>query len=191
MFFSILKLKGGYTYEKIYKRPLSLVLSFLMVFSAITFLFINADVYVVAAQTETNEKVSEKVIGDADGNGGSSMGGLISYYIGMKYTDVFGQVLSFSPAFWMYSEDTIASVVDSYDYSNTDNLPKVFLYVGGANQMEKDTIPYVDLVYNKMSENGYPEDKLNTLTDTTKDHNEAAWSEYFPQAYKWLVGFNA
>ena len=81
--------------------------------------------------------------------GGSSMGGLISYYIGMKYTDVFGQVLSFSPAFWMYSEETIASVVDSYDYSNADNLPKVFLYTGGANQMEKDTIPYVDLVYNK------------------------------------------
>lgn len=123
------------------------------------------------------------------GIGGSSMGGLISYYIGMKYPDVFGQVLSFSPAFWMYSEETIASVVDSYDYSNTDNLPKVFLYTGGANQMEKDTIPYVDLVYNKMSENGYPKDKLNALTDTTKEHNEAAWSEYFPLAYKWLVGF--
>ena len=126
---------------------------------------------------------------NSTGIGGSSMGGLISYYIGMKYPDVFGQVLSFSPAFWMYSEDTIASVVESYDYSNTDNLPKVFLYTGGANQMEKDTITYVDLVYNKMSENGYPEDKLSTLTDTTKDHNEAAWSEYFPLAYKWLVGF--
>lgn len=106
---------------------------------------------------------------NSTGIGGSSMGGLISYYIGMKYTDVFGQVLSFSPAFWMYSEETMASVVDSYDYSNTDNLPKVFLYTGGANQMEKDTIPYVDLVYNKMSENGYPEDKLSTLTDTTKE----------------------
>ena len=128
---------------------------------------------------------------NSTGIGGSSMGGLISYYIGMKYTDVFGQVLSFSPAFWLYSEDTIASVVESYDYSNTDNLPKVFLYTGGANQMEKDTIPYVDLVYNKMSENGYPENKLNALTDTTKDHNEAAWSEYFPLAYKWLVGFSA
>lgn len=126
---------------------------------------------------------------NSTGIGGSSMGGLISYYLGMKYTDVFGQVLSFSPAFWMYSEETIASVVDSYDYSNADNLPKVFLYTGGANQMEKDTIPYVDLVYNKMSENGYPKDKLNSLTDTTKEHNEAAWSEYFPLAYKWLVRF--
>ena len=57
--------------------------------------------------------------------------------------------------------------------------------------MEKDTIPYVDLVYNKMSENSIPKDKLNKLIDTTKDHNEAAWSEYFPQAYKWLVGFTA
>lgn len=62
MFFSILKLKGGNTYEKIHKRPLSLALSVLMVFSAITFLFINADVYVVAAQTETNKTVSGKII---------------------------------------------------------------------------------------------------------------------------------
>ena len=43
--------------KKIYKRPLSLALSVLMVFSAITFLFINADVYVVAVQTETNKTV--------------------------------------------------------------------------------------------------------------------------------------
>ena len=57
--------------------------------------------------------------------------------------------------------------------------------------MEKDTIPYVDLVYNKMSENSFPKDKLNKLIDTAKDHNEAAWSGYFPQAYKWLVGFTA
>ena len=57
--------------------------------------------------------------------------------------------------------------------------------------MDKDTIPYVDLVYNKMSENSFPKDKLNKLIDTAKDHNEAAWSEYFPQAYKWLVGFTA
>lgn len=52
--------------KKIYKKPLSLLLSVLMVFSAITFLFMNADVYVVAAQTET---ASDKVIGDADGSG--------------------------------------------------------------------------------------------------------------------------
>ena len=55
--------------KKIYKRPLPLVLSVLMIFSAITFLFINADVYVVAAQTETNKTASDIVIGDADGSG--------------------------------------------------------------------------------------------------------------------------
>lgn len=50
--------------KKIYKRPLSLVLSVLMIFSAITFLFINANVYVIAAET-----VPANAIGDADGNG--------------------------------------------------------------------------------------------------------------------------
>lgn len=47
--------------KKIHKRPLSLALSVLMVFSAITFLFINADVYVVAAQTEINSRKTTKI----------------------------------------------------------------------------------------------------------------------------------
>lgn len=47
--------------KKIYKRNLSLVLSVLMVFSAITFLFINADVYVVAVQTEINSRKTTKI----------------------------------------------------------------------------------------------------------------------------------
>ena len=58
--------------KKTFKRPLSFVLSVLMVSSAITFLFINSDFYVVAAQTEIIETSSasvDKVIGDADGSG--------------------------------------------------------------------------------------------------------------------------
>ncbi|MGN0488294.1 MAG: hypothetical protein ACI4HO_03400 [Ruminococcus sp.] len=50
--------------KKIYKRLLSLVLSVLMIFSAITFLSVNAEVYVIAAET-----VPANAIGDADGNG--------------------------------------------------------------------------------------------------------------------------
>lgn len=124
---------------------------------------------------------------NSTGIGGSSMGGLISYYLGMKYPDVFGQVLSFSPAFWMYSKETVAMQTDSYDFSNSDNLPKVYFYVGGADEMESDTIPYVNLVYDKMIENGFPESKIKKLTDTGMKHNEAAWKKYFPTAFKWLV----
>jgi len=35
---------------------------------------------------------------------GSSMGGLISIYIGLKYPDAFGRVGAFSPALWFSPE---------------------------------------------------------------------------------------
>ncbi len=124
---------------------------------------------------------------ESTGIGGSSMGGLISYYIGLEYPDVFGQVLVFSPSFWLFSEDTISDVISSTDFSDTENLPKMFLYVGG----ESSIAPYIDFVKNTMIDQGYPEEKINTLTDPSQTHSESAWSKYFPQAYQWLVGFES
>ena len=124
---------------------------------------------------------------ESTGIGGSSMGGLISYYIGLEYPDVFGQVLAFSPSFWLFSENTISTVISSKDFSDTANLPKTFLYVGG----EASIAPYIGFVKDSMIEAGYPEEKINTLVDPTQGHNESAWSKYFPQAYQWLVGFEA
>lgn len=121
------------------------------------------------------------------GIGGSSMGGLISYYIGLEYPDVFGQVLVFSPSFWLFSEDTIGSVISAKDFSDGKNLPKMFLYVGG----EASIAPYIGFVKDAMIQAGYPEEKLNSLVDDTQTHSESAWSKYFPEAYQWLVGFEA
>ena len=63
-FFLYLSREVAIHMKKIYKRLLSLVLSVLMIFSAITFLSVNAEVYVIAAET-----VPANAIGDADGNG--------------------------------------------------------------------------------------------------------------------------
>ena len=123
---------------------------------------------------------------ESTGVGGSSMGGLISYYMGLEYPDVFGQVLVFSPSFWLFSEDTISAEIASKDFTTPENLPKYYLYVGG----EASIVPYVGFVKDKMIECGYPTDKINSLSDSTQSHNEKAWSKYFPQAYKWLVGFD-
>lgn len=123
---------------------------------------------------------------DSTGIGGSSMGGLISYYAGLQYPNIFGQVLVFSPSFWLFSEDTVKSEIASKDFSNSESLPKFYLYAGG----EPSISPYIGIVKDEMLKNGYPEEKINTLIDSTQSHNEKAWSKYFPEAYKWLVGFN-
>ena len=120
--------------------------------------------------------------------GGSSMGGLISYYIGLEYPEVFGNILVFSPSFWLFGEKTLGDVIAAQDFTDTENLPKFFLYAGGSGG-EGSITPFIDFTKNKMIECGYPEAKLNSLVDKSQTHSESAWSKYFPQAYQWLVGF--
>lgn len=122
--------------------------------------------------------------------GGSSMGGLISYYAGIEYPDVFGNVLVFSPSFWLFGEKTLGDVIAAQDFSDTASLPKFFLYAGGSGG-EGSITPFIGFTKNKMIECGYPEDKLNTLVDQSQTHSESAWAKYFPQAYQWLVGYTA
>lgn len=124
---------------------------------------------------------------ESTGIGGSSMGGLISYYIALEYPDVFNQALVFSPSFWLFSKDTISDVIASKDFSDAADLPKMFLYVGG----EASIAPYIGFVKDAMIGAGYPEDKINTLADSTQSHSESAWAKYFPQAYQWLVNFES
>lgn len=120
--------------------------------------------------------------------GGSSMGGLISYYIGTEYPDVFGNVLVFSPSFQLFGEENVAQMIASQDFSDPDLQPRYFIYAGGSGG-EASITKYVDFVKNAMVENGYPEEKINTLVDESQPHSESAWAKYFPQAYSWLVGF--
>lgn len=124
------------------------------------------------------------------GIGGSSMGGLISYYIGLEYPDKFGQVLVFSPSFWLFGKETLGSVIANKDFSNVENQPKVFLYAGGTGG-ESSITPYVAFTKDAMVKAGYSEAKIETLVDTAQTHSESAWSKYFPQAYQWLVNFDA
>lgn len=127
---------------------------------------------------------------DSTGIGGSSMGGLISYYIGIEYPDVFGQVLVFSPSFWLFPDEVLDSVITSSNLAESENQPKFFLYAGGSGG-ESSITRYVDYMKNGMVAAGYPEDKIETLVDESQTHSESAWAKYFPQAYQWLVGFEA
>ena len=115
------------------------------------------------------------------GIGGSSMGGLISVYAGLTYSDVFGKWMIFSPSFWVSSKIYQRAL----DFSN--QLPVwVYLYGGkkeSAN-MESDLHLFISVLERKGIQNDLLHINLSILEEGL--HQEKYWGEEFPHAIRWL-----
>ena len=114
------------------------------------------------------------------GIGGSSMGGLISIFSGLRYPDIFGRLMIFSPSLWVKPDMKIK--VD--DENNSDT--KIYLYAGGDESETmishvknfKECIIATEFVKDKM--------KINLSINKQGKHNEIYWSDEFPKAIEWL-----
>ena len=116
------------------------------------------------------------------GVAGSSLGGLISLYIGNHYSDLFAKVGAFSPAM-RFAGSEFRSIVKSRDM-------KIYLDVG-----TKETLPYMearryaDAVWHTYYDYvcaGYGDDQLKLVVDKDAPHHEDAWSKRFQSAVLWL-----
>lgn len=123
-----------------------------------------------------------KITNDKTYIGGSSLGGLFSFYASLKHPEIFGKALVFSPSFW-YSED-IFNYVEIIESEDIENL-KFFFRAG-----EKESESMVPLMV-KMKELIAPklnsEAQLNIASIPGGEHNEALWAELFPEAALWLL----
>lgn len=110
---------------------------------------------------------------------GSSLGGLVSYYAGLKYAKIFGKVGCFSPSFWF--SDEIYKLTENTKKINT----KIYLMCGDSESedMVADMEKMVDTIRGKRC------DCLNlTKMTVVKNgkHNEKLWAKEFAKAYLWL-----
>jgi len=119
------------------------------------------------------------------GVGGSSMGGVISFYMALTYPDIFGYGLLFSTAMWIYASNVTSTFIQSKNVSSFVETPRFYIYAGG---LETSVTPYVAIISDALIAEGYPSANINTHVDPNKNHNEYAWATYFPIAYPWLVG---
>ncbi len=103
---------------------------------------------------------------------GSSMGALSSMYTIISYPKKFGNAGIFSPSFW-----TTKSIYEDAK-ANLKSLKKhtVFFYAGGneSKSMEQDTREMYLLLQ------GVRKIKSKIYIDREAQHNEAAWSKWFP-----------
>ena len=110
---------------------------------------------------------------------GSSLGGLISYYAGLKYSDVFGKIGAFSTSFW-FSEK-----VNDFTtfYGNLPNT-KLYFLVGGkeGENMVENTLA----IEKRLVELGFPQKNIHSKVTPLGEHNERFWKNEFIDAINWL-----
>lgn len=119
--------------------------------------------------------------------GGSSMGGLMSFYMGMKYPEVFQNVLSFSPAFFLHDRSAFKEYMDSH--LSLDDSGCFYFYVGGKEFEEifvEDTIN----TYKYLRDKGFDNNRVKILFDSEQVHNEAPWRKYFIDALRFIDYLN-
>lgn len=118
------------------------------------------------------------------GIGGSSMGGLVSIFSGLRYPEVYGKLMVFSPSLWVVPKLKMES-----NSTNTDDT-KIYLYAGGD---ESDTmIEHVKSFKDDVISSEFVKDKMkiNLSINMHGKHNETYWSDEFPMAIEWLF-FNS
>ncbi len=118
--------------------------------------------------------------------GGSSMGALISLYIGTKYKDKFSKLLLVSPAFWFAYDDLLKYLIET-------NKNDLFVYMDMGTEETSDSenpdFPkiYLDSVYGIGEVLKGKVKKLIFKVFEGANHSEKAWASRINEILKIMV----
>ena len=113
--------------------------------------------------------------------GGSSLGGLISLYLGLEYPQIFGKLAVMSPSIWWDHRAVLSLVQDAKPRPEL----QVWLDIGTAEGMRhvRDT----ELLHRLMVQRGWVDGVGVKLTvEAGAVHDEGAWAGRFGGVLEWL-----
>ncbi len=113
---------------------------------------------------------------------GSSMGGLISFYTGLKYPTTFGKLGIFSPSFWFAKNDLI-----NFVKSNSQFLQKTQFYFVAGEKEPKSMITDIKEIIQVLQTQNVKSKQIKTKFTPDGTHSEVFWAKEFPSAYLWLI----
>ncbi len=118
------------------------------------------------------------------GLGGSSLGGLVTLYLGLRYPEVFGKLMVMSPSVWWANRDILKKVARAR-YRGSQ---KIWLDVGtcegiNPNACVRNVRDLRDALISKGWEQGRD---LDYFEDQGAGHNEKAWGARIGEALKFL-----
>jgi predicted alpha/beta superfamily hydrolase len=123
-----------------------------------------------------------RTLTDASNTGimGSSMGGLISIYAAVEYSEVFGKVGVFSPSFWYTEGQSYWHVLEK---GKKDDL-QIYM-ICGANE-DRAMVPNMLAMKRTMLNLGFTNNQVFHKIDEDGQHKEWYWGREFPAAVYWL-----
>ncbi|WP_446743889.1 alpha/beta hydrolase [Silvibacterium acidisoli] len=107
------------------------------------------------------------------GLGGSSLGGLVSLYLGLKYPEVFARLAVLSPSVWWNHRSIIGYVNETAPA--LPEKPRIWLDVGEGEG--RRTVLDADLLDRRLVSNGWkPGENLSYLRVPGGMHDETSWA---------------
>lgn len=111
---------------------------------------------------------------------GSSMGGLISWYAGLRNPEVFGRAGIFSPAYW------IAPQTDTYPATVGHPMPQRVYQLAGGLEGNGSVAAEVNAMHQILLNAGFGSAELNSTVVPNGQHSEWFWAQEFENVYNWL-----
>jgi enterochelin esterase-like enzyme len=117
----------------------------------------------------------------ATGIGGSSLGGLVSLYLGLKYPQTFGKIAALSPSVW-WNQRVIHRFADA---TTVQPRPSIWLDIG-TNEGPR-IVPDVEQFRDILLQKGWHlYQDLHYERIEGGEHNEAAWSQRIGRVLQFL-----
>ena len=112
---------------------------------------------------------------------GSSMGGLISTYAGLKFPSTFGKIAAISPSYWFALEE-----ISDYVLKSQQEFGDLKVYFGGSRNESESLESNILTIKNAWMIKGLKEENIQIKIDDYGGHNEAYWAGEFEKIYTWL-----
>jgi predicted alpha/beta superfamily hydrolase len=107
------------------------------------------------------------------GLGGSSLGGLVSLYLGLKYADTFGRLAVLSPSVWWNHKSILGFVNEVAPY--LEQRPRIWLDTG--DHEGRMTLKDTDMLAKRLRQHGWAdEETLHFEKVRGGTHEELSWA---------------
>ncbi|MBW3671105.1 MAG: esterase [Acidobacteria bacterium] len=118
----------------------------------------------------------------ATGIGGSSLGALLSLYVGLEWSDHFGLILAMSPSVWWDRRSILRRI------RSLPEKPSTRLWVDTGTSEATGQLPDVRRLDHVLRSKGWSDRDLRLHVEEGAGHYEAAWGARLPAAIEFLYG---
>ena len=120
-----------------------------------------------------NEHYRVRVGREHTGLGGSSLGGLVSLYLGLRYSETFGRLAVLSPSIWWNHKSILGVLNETAPYLR--HQPRIWLDVG--DHEGRVTLRDAELLAKRLKLNGW-KDESDVHFEKVRGgtHDEASWA---------------